>query len=69
MQWEYRTVKLEAKGWLMGGRVDEGQLDNMLNELGRSGWELVSAFDTNMNQGQTRDVLVIFKRPRGTSGG
>jgi len=64
MKWEYKTVKQKAKG-LMGGKVDEVQLDAMMNNLGRDGWELVSAFDTNEAYGNTRDVIVIFKRPKG----
>ncbi|MBN1853603.1 MAG: DUF4177 domain-containing protein [Pirellulales bacterium] len=63
MKWEYKTVKLRAKG-LMGGKVDESQLDAMMNDLGQEGWELTAAFDTNEAYGSTRDVVVIFKRTR-----
>ena len=62
MKWEYKTLKLKAKGF-MGGKVDEEQLDAMMNELGRNGWELTAAFDTNEGYGNTRDVVVLFKRP------
>ena len=34
-----------------------------LNRLGRAGWELVSALDTNDVRGQTRMVVCILKRP------
>jgi len=64
MQWEYKTAKLAAKG-LMGGKVDEAQLDRMMNELGAQGWELSAALDTDVAGGGTRDVIVIFKRPKG----
>jgi hypothetical protein len=63
MKWEYKTVKLKATG-LMGGRIDEDQLDALMNELGGQGWELAAAFDTNEGYGNTRDVVVIFKRQR-----
>lgn len=63
MEWEYKTVKLKARG-LLGGKVDETQLDAMMNDLGRGGWELAAAFDTNESYGSTRDVVVIFKRPK-----
>ena len=63
MKWEYKTLKLQAKGW-MGGKVDEAQLDRTMNELGSQGWELAAAFDTDVAGGGTRDVLVIFKRPK-----
>jgi hypothetical protein len=63
MGWEYKTIKLSASG-LLGGVVDTDCLDSMMNDLGRQGWEMVAAFDTNQVYGHTRDVLVIFKRPR-----
>ncbi|MHC4519639.1 MAG: DUF4177 domain-containing protein [Planctomycetota bacterium] len=62
MQWEYKTIKLGATGFL-GGKFDEDQLDRYMNELGSQGWELVAGFDTNKSYGETRDVVVIFKRP------
>jgi hypothetical protein len=63
MKWEYKTVKLKAKGF-MGGQFEESQLDAMMNDLGRDEWELAAAFDTNQDFGSTRDVVVLFKRPR-----
>ena len=48
----------------MGGKVDEAQLDRTMNELGVQGWELAAAFDTGVAGGGTRDVVVIFKRPK-----
>jgi hypothetical protein len=63
MKWEYKTIKLKATG-VMGGKTDEVKLDAMMNELGGQGWELAAAFDTNELYGDTRDVVVIFKRPR-----
>lgn len=62
MAWEYKTLKLATTGFT-GGAFDENQLDSDMNELGSQGWELVAAFDTNKNAGETRDVVVIFKRP------
>ena len=64
MKWEYRTIKLAATGFLMGGKIDEVKLDQMMNDLGAQGWELASAVDTNEAYGSTRDVVVIFKRPK-----
>ena len=62
MRWEYKTVKLATTGFL-GGKFDAEQLDRYMNELGSQGWELVTGFDTNKSYGETRDVVVIFKRP------
>jgi hypothetical protein len=61
--WEYKTVELAAEMTFLGGKVDPAKLDALLNDLGRQGWELVSAFDTNWGYGATRFVLAIFKRP------
>jgi len=62
MNWEYKTIKLATRGFA-GGKLDENQLDSYMNELGSQGWELVTGFDTNKGYGETRDVVVIFKRP------
>lgn len=62
--WEYLTLQLAATGWFLGGKLDVDALNLRLNELGREGWEMVSAFDTNMLHGQTREVMVILKRQR-----
>jgi hypothetical protein len=35
-----------------------------MNQLGSDGWELVTGFDTNRELGETRDVVVIFKRQK-----
>lgn len=63
MTWEYKTIKLAATGFT-GGKLDEKQFDEYLNQLGREGWELIAAFDTNAVYGATRDVVAIFKKPR-----
>ena len=59
---EYKTIKLGTTGWFVGGNLDERKLDDYMNNLGREGWELVSAFDTNQNYGASKDVIAIFKR-------
>lgn len=63
MKWEYKTIKIGATGF-MGGKVDENELDTLMNTLGSQGWELTTAFDTNQAYGQTRDIVAIFKRPK-----
>ncbi|MBI9073050.1 MAG: DUF4177 domain-containing protein [Melioribacteraceae bacterium] len=63
MKWEYKTLKLAASGFL-GGKFDEKELDEFMNQLGQQGWELVSSFDTNQSHGSTRDIVVIFKRAK-----
>jgi hypothetical protein len=60
-RWEYMTLMMNAGGFL-GGTLDGDALTERLNELGAQGWELVSTFDTNMEQGRTRQVVAILKR-------
>jgi hypothetical protein len=64
MNWEYKTVKMKAKG-IMGGLVDTEELEARLNELGSRGWELVNVFDTSAGYGHSRLIIAVFKRPRG----
>jgi hypothetical protein len=63
MQWEYKTIKLCTKGFF-GVKFDETTLDELMNNLGSEGWELVTGFDVNEVYGSSRDVVVIFKRPK-----
>jgi uncharacterized protein DUF4177 len=63
MTWEYMTVRIGATGFWAGGKLDGDAFNAELNKLGGQGWELVSVFDTNMIDGQTRDVFAVLKRP------
>lgn len=60
-QWEYKTIKYKTGGFL-GGKVDPLEFEEILNQYGYDGWELVSSFDTSMGEGTTRNVIAIFKR-------
>lgn len=61
-QWQYMSMKLLAGG-MLGGKIDIDEMTGALNEAGRSGWELVTAFDTNFSEGRSREVILVFKRP------
>ncbi|NLK88057.1 MAG: DUF4177 domain-containing protein [Clostridiaceae bacterium] len=63
-RWQYQTVQFEATGF-MGGIINLDNFQGELNQLGSEGWELVTCFDTNMNQGQSRYVIAVFKRKIG----
>ena len=63
MKWEYMTLMLPATGFILGGNIDAQKLTDRLNDLGQQGWELINVFDTNMLEGQTRDVFAVLKRP------
>jgi hypothetical protein len=62
--WEYKTIKFGVTGFMVGGKVDKEELDRNLSELGAEGWELAAAFDTDISGGGTREVVLIFKRPK-----
>lgn len=63
MEWEYKVLKTDTTGFA-GGKVNENKFEQILNEWGRQGWELVNAFDTNQNYGASRHIVSIFKRLR-----
>ena len=67
MKWEYKTIKLATTGFvggLMGGKLDDTKLNNEMNQLGIQGWELVSSFSTSQSFGESRDIVLIFKKVR-----
>ncbi len=63
MLWEYNTAKLKLRGFL-GGKINQADLDNVLEEAGNQGWELVSIVASNLYQGRTQDAAMVFKRPK-----
>lgn len=60
-KWEYKTIKVELKGFL-GGILKTEDFDYELNRLGEQGWELISCFSTNAAEGYSRDAIAVFKR-------
>lgn len=64
MKWDYRTIKLAAEDSVWGGKFDAAKLDQVMNNAGSDGWELVTAFGTNQSLGATGDAVLVFKRPR-----
>ena len=66
IKWEYKTLKFETEssGYFSDGKLDEVDLDKKLNLLGEEGWELISSFDTNKCQGETKDIIAMFKRQK-----
>ena len=61
MKWEYKTIKVDTKGF-NGGKFDENTFERLLNELGQREWDLVNTFDTNQGYGASRHVIAILKR-------
>lgn len=59
-KFEYKTLKIEPKGF-WGTRLDTDEIDNILNELGIQGWELVSMQDLSIS-GSSWTFHYTFKR-------
>ena len=60
-RYEYKTLFTDAQG-MLGGKVDQMELHNDLNDLGSKGWELVSTVAAAQSYGSTRWLISIFKR-------
>jgi hypothetical protein len=59
VRWSYKTIHFEMKkdGLLGGIFLDESEMEEILNEFGKAGWELISMLDTR------EGVIGIFKQP------
>lgn len=53
-KWEYKTVNTETP--------DINNFNMVLNQLGNVGWELVSCFTSNQEQGNIRSFIAVLKR-------
>jgi hypothetical protein len=63
-KWEYKTLKFKVGTFWGGVKVNENDFENILNEAGDAGWELVSCLDTSEHQGQSKELIVILKRKK-----
>lgn len=65
VKWEYTSIAFDASmGFFKSsGEIDLDAATAKLNELGAQGWELTSAFDTNVQGGRTGRVVLLLKRP------
>ncbi len=61
-KWEYKIFKVKVSRFFEGD-FSTDKTENSYNHLGKEGWELVSSFDLNMDEGQSSMVVAIFKRP------
>lgn len=61
-KFEYQTIIVDNKSSFMGGKVDSENLDQILNKMGREGWELIEVVSSNQAAGETRSLVCVFKR-------
>ncbi|GAB3262989.1 hypothetical protein GCM10027347_29200 [Larkinella harenae] len=60
-KFEYRMLQVPVGGF-WGGKIDNQELLDKLNELGSEGWEIASSLSTNRYEGQTHSAFIILKR-------
>jgi hypothetical protein len=63
MNWEYKTVKLKVSDIWGNVGMNPEKADEFINQFGLQGWELVSVIDLNQSMGQSKEVVIFFKRP------
>ena len=65
-KWEYKIISLEVKGWI--NRKIDPKTEQLLNELGKDGWELTGIAPIGGGTGgwgaETSSYTFIFKRKK-----
>lgn len=59
-RFEYKTVKISPKS-IWNSEIKPEEIDDVLNDLGRQGWELVSVQDLTVS-GMSISYLYTLKR-------
>lgn len=62
--WEYKTLEFATRGFWVGGILDINMFNQVLNQCGHEGWELVNCINTTQHQGASRKVIAVFKRSK-----
>ena len=61
-RWEYMILDVGVSGFWLDPNLDGNALTAKLNELGAEGWEALGLTDMSMQQGRTKDLVIILKR-------
>ena len=61
-KFEYKSVIYITSTVWSSGKVKEDELDAILNEEGKQGFELVSVVPSSKSIGETSKLICIFKR-------
>ncbi|MFK7774202.1 MAG: DUF4177 domain-containing protein [Saprospiraceae bacterium] len=61
-KFEYKTIKMKPKRSGFSQKLEDEELVEEMNELGREGWELITSID-NKTGGTSMSIVLIFKRP------
>lgn len=61
-KFEYKTIKIEPQGFWVT-KLDPGKIDDLLNDLGHQGWELV-LMQNMLGSGHSHGFHCTFKREK-----
>jgi len=61
-KFEYKTIKMKPKSSGFSQKLEDENLVEEMNVLGKDGWELVTSIDNKIG-GSSISILLIFKRP------
>ena len=61
-RWEYLVYKTKPEGWLHDS-VHEQSIEQILNNLGQQHWEVTGTIETNVDEGRTKEIVILLKRP------
>ncbi|MDL2292526.1 DUF4177 domain-containing protein [Acholeplasma sp. OttesenSCG-928-E16] len=62
--WEYLSVVIKSKTSFWGGKFNNQEVNDELNDYGKKGWELVNVVAINKGSGSTEGLLAFFKRAK-----
>ncbi len=60
-QFEYKIIRIARKS-VWNNKIDYEELEKGLNELGKQGWEVTQATNSNMYENKFTGVFIILKR-------
>ena len=59
-KFEYKVHAIKVKGWFSRNIPEEAIKE--INSLGDQGWELTTSSEIIVSQGQTKEIILFFKR-------
>jgi hypothetical protein len=63
MRWEYLVHTVSAEELFSAGQIRPREMEKVLNQYGREGWELVNALESLGRSDESRLIVFTFKRP------
>ena len=63
MKFEYKVIVINLRG-AFSPKPDCEETEEVINEFGRKGWELVSVVSNNVYKGETCSYTLFFKRQK-----